>query len=81
MATIVRKNVKTPESLSELRDSLCQLYADVSNDRAMVAQADAAANVAGKIINITAMEIEAYKLSGRTGKLNTRFLLANEAKQ
>lgn len=76
MATVVRKMVKNPESLSELRASLCQMYADVSNDRAMVAQADAAANVAGKIIHITQLELEAYKLGGKTGKLDKKFLLS-----
>ena len=72
-AAAPRKQIKAPESLNDLRDHLCQIYADVSNDRAMVPQADAAANVAGKIINITKLEIEAAKLAGRT--VSERFLL------
>jgi len=41
------------------------MYADVSNDRAMVPQADSASNVAGKIINITRLELEAARLAGK----------------
>ena len=60
-----RKQITAPQSLHELRQQLCEMYADVSNDRAMVPQADAAANVAGKIINITKLQLEATKLSGK----------------
>jgi hypothetical protein len=49
------------------------MYADVSNDRAMVPQADSASNVAGKIINITKLEIEASRLAGK--KADNKFLL------
>ena len=60
-----RKQITAPQSLHELRQQLCEMYADVSNDRAMVPQADAAANVAGKIINISKLELEAAKLTGK----------------
>ncbi len=60
-----RKQITAPTSLHELRLKLCEMYADVSNDKAMVPQADAAANVAGKIINITKLELDAAKLTGR----------------
>lgn len=70
-----RKQINAPKSLGELRENLCDMYADVSNDRAMVPQADAASNVAGKIINITKLELEAAKLAGR--KVVAPFLLSD----
>ena len=68
-----RRQIKPPQSLHELRMQLCQMYADVSNDRAMVPQADSASNVAGKIINITKLEIEASRLAGKNA--DNKFLL------
>ena len=80
MATInPRKQIQPPLSLPALRDHLCEMYADVSNDRAMVPQADAAANVAGKIINISKLEMEACKLSGE--KLRDPFMLVEPKKE
>ncbi len=70
-----RKQIKAPQSLHELREQLCQMYADVSNDRAMVPQADSASNVAGKIINITKLQIEAAKISGKGESMGNGFLL------
>ena len=60
-----RKQIKAPQSLHELRMRLCEMYADVSNDRAMVPQAATASHVAGKIINITKLELEGARLAGR----------------
>jgi hypothetical protein len=74
-----RKMIKAPNSLHELREQLCQMYADVSNDRAMVPQADSASNVAGKIINITKLEIEASRIAGH--KNNNKFLLGLDASE
>jgi hypothetical protein len=68
-----RRQIKPPQSLHELREQLCQMYADVSNDRAMVPQADSASNVAGKIINITKLELDAARMAGK--KPATQFLL------
>ena len=72
-SVLPRKQIKPPKSLHELRAELCQMYADVSNDRAMVPQADSASNVAGKIINITKLEIEAARMAGK--KPSPQFLL------
>ena len=80
--TVVRKMIQAPVSLAELRNQLCQMYADVSNDRAMVAQADSASNVAGKIINITRLELEALKISGRKpGNNSSAFLLSENTEK
>ena len=77
-----RKQITAPTDLHELRQQLCDMYADVSNDRAMVPQADAAANVAGKIINITKLELEAAKVSGREiGAAPRRFLLGTDGEK
>jgi len=59
-----RKQIEAPQSLTELTIRLAEMYADVSNDRAMVPQADAASNVAGKIINIAKLQFEAAKFAG-----------------
>ena len=74
-----RRQIKPPQSLHELRAQLCQMYADVSNDRAMVPQADSASNVAGKIINITKLEIEASRLAGKNA--DNKFLLGEGTKE
>jgi hypothetical protein len=74
-----RKQINPPENLHDLRKHLCEMYADVSNDRAMVPQADAAANVAGKIINITKLELEAARMAGKDlGALPKQFLLGEK---
>jgi hypothetical protein len=62
---IIRKHVDEPKNIGEVRTGLAQMYADVSNDRAMVPQADTAANVAGKIYNICKLELELMKLTGK----------------
>lgn len=72
-----RKYVAAPKSLHELRQQLCQMYADVTNDRAMVPQADSASNVAGKIINITKLELEAARMTGKKD-YNKQFLLGTD---
>ena len=73
---VPRKQITAPKNLHELRLRLCEMYADVSNDRAMVPQADSASNVAGKIINITKLELEAARLAGKDlGTFNNQFLL------
>jgi hypothetical protein len=59
-----RKQIEAPKSLNELTQRLAEMYADVSNDRAMVPQADAAANVAGKIINIAKLQLDAARYAG-----------------
>jgi hypothetical protein len=63
-----RTQIEAPKNLVELNSHLMEIYADVSNDRAMVAQADTAANVAGKIHNLTRLQMEALKMTG--GKMN-----------
>jgi hypothetical protein len=74
-----RKQIAAPTNLHELRMQLCQMYADVSNDRAMVPQADAASNVAGKVINITKLELEAARFAQR--EVNEQFLLGGAEKK
>ena len=71
-----RKQIKAPTNLHELRQQLCEMYADVSNDSAMVPQADAASNVAGKIINITKLELESARFAKR--EINEQFLLGSK---
>ena len=61
---IIRTHIKAPSNMNELRLHLAQMYADVTNDRNMVPQADTAANVAGKIIGICKLELEAATLTG-----------------
>ena len=74
-----RKQIEAPKSLSELTLRLSEMYADVSNDRAMVPQADSASNVAGKIINIAKLQFEAAKFAGeKLDKESKLWLLGGE---
>ena len=43
--------VKRPGTLAEVRDGLCQMYADVMNDPRKAAQVHEGANALGKAVN------------------------------
>lgn len=66
----IRENVK---DLSELSASLMDVYSEVRNGAMELKEADALANLAGKITKIAITQIEAYKIAGK--KPDTKFLL------
>lgn len=57
-------NVKQPKTLAEVRDALCQMYADVMDDARRAPQVHEGANSLGKAINATKVYIEFCALSG-----------------
>jgi hypothetical protein len=73
-----RKQIEAPKSLAELQLRLSEMYADVSNDRAMVPQADSASNVAGKIVAISKLQFDAIRFSGeKFTEHNKRWMIGN----
>ena len=50
--------MKTPKTLSEVRDGLCQMYADVMGDPRKAALVHEGANALGKAVNATKVYLE-----------------------
>jgi len=55
--------IKKPQTLSEVRDGLCQMYADVMGDPRRSLQVHEGANALGKVIGTTKVYLEYCALS------------------
>jgi hypothetical protein len=53
-----------PKNLSQVRNALCDMYAEVMNDRRMSVQVTEGANALGKVIGSCKVHLEACKISG-----------------
>lgn len=58
MATIGR-----PNNLTQVRDSLCQMYADVMNDPRRAVQVHEGANALGKVVNTCKIYLQYCELA------------------
>lgn len=55
--------MKRPNTLAEVRDGLCQMYADVMDDQRKVIQVHEGANALGKVIGSAKVYLEGCALT------------------